>query len=75
MKTSKLESLAQRMQRLKDQLREAQQEHNRRESRLAFRAMRKAGLTAADVERLLMQVAKTQPQEASDEHSDHSSAE
>lgn len=67
MKTSKLESLAQRMQRLKDQLREAQQEHNRHESKRAFRAMRNAGLTAADVERLLAQVAKTQQTEVSDE--------
>lgn len=75
MMTSKLESLAQRMQRLKDQLREAQQEHNRRESRLAFRAMRKAGLTAADVEHLLAQVAKTQSLEVSDVDSDHGQAE
>ena len=71
MKTSKIESLAQRMQRLKDQLRDAQQEHNQRESKRAFRAMRDAGLTAADVERLLAQVTQTQTKEASDEYSDH----
>ena len=75
MKTSKLESLAQRMQRLKDQLREAQQEHNQRESRRAFRAMRNAGLTAADVEHLLAQMANTQPREVSDDRADHHSAE
>lgn len=67
MKISKIESLAQRMQRLKDQLREAQQEHNRHESKRAFRAMRRAGLTSVDVERLLAQVAKTQQAEVSDE--------
>ncbi len=75
MKTSKLESLAQRMQRLKDQLREAQQEHNQRESKRAFRAMRNAGLTAADVECLLAQVSKTQMTEVSDDHADHGQAE
>ena len=74
MKISKIESLAQRMQRLKDQLREAQQEHNQRESKRAFRAMRNAGLTAADVERLLAQVTQTQSKEVSDEHSDHGQA-
>ena len=75
MKTSKLESLAQRMQRLKDQLREAQQEHDQRESKRAFRAMRNAGLSAADIERLLAQVAQTQTKEASYEYSDHRAAE
>ena len=74
MKTSKIESLAQRMQRLKDQLREAQQEHNQRESKRAFRAMRNAGLTAADVERLLARMTQTQSKEVSDEHSDHGQA-
>ncbi len=74
MKTNKLESLAQRMQRLKGQLRDAQQEHNQRESKRAFRAMRNAGLTAADVERLLAQVTQLQPLEVSDEQ-DHRSAE
>ena len=74
MKTSKLESLAQRMQRLKDQLRDAQQEHDQRDSKRAFRAMRNAGLTAADVERLLAQVTQTQSSEVSDEHSDHGQA-
>lgn len=74
MKISKIESLAQRMQRLKDQLREAQQEHNQRESKRAFRAMRNAGLTAADVERLLARMTQTQSKEVSDEHSDHGQA-
>ena len=75
MKTSKLESLAQRMQRLKDQLRDAQQEHDQRESKRAFRAMRNAGLTAVDVERLLAQVTQTQSKEVSDEHADHGAVE
>ncbi len=74
MKTSKIESLAQRMQRLKDQLRDARQEHDQRESKRAFRAMRNAGLTAADVERLFSQVAKTQSMEVSDDHADHGQA-
>ena len=74
MSTNKLESLAQRMQRLKGQLRDAQQEHNQRESKRAYRAMRNAGLTAADVERLLAQVTPTQSREVSDEHSDHGQA-
>ena len=75
MKTSKIESLAQRMQRLRGQLREAQLEHNRHESKRAFRAMRNAGLTATDVERLLAQVTQTQTKEASDEHPDHGAVE
>lgn len=76
MTTNKLESLAQRMQRLQDQLREAQQEHNRRESKRAFRAMRRAGLTAADVEKLLARMSLVPiAGEVSDEHPDHRSAE
>ncbi len=76
MKTNKLESLVQRMQRLKDQLREAQQEHNHRESKRAFRAMRNAGLTAADVEKLLARISLVPiAEEASDDHADHRSAE
>ena len=75
LKTNKLESLAQRMQRLKDQLRDARLEHDQRESKRAFRAMRNAGLTAVDVERLLAQVTQTQIKEASDEYSDHRAAE
>ena len=74
MKTNKLESLAQRMQRLKDQLRVAQQEHDQRESKRAFRAMRNAGLTAADVERLLAQVSQPRTNEVPNEHSDHRQA-
>ena len=74
MKTSKIESLAQRMQRLRGQLRETQLEHNQRESKRAFRAMRNAGLTAADVERLLAQMTQVQPKEVSDEQ-DHRAAE
>ena len=49
MSDKKLESLTLRMQRLKDQLREAQQEHDQRESKRAFRVMRRAGLTAVDI--------------------------
>lgn len=71
----KRERLAQRMAQLKELLHDAQLEHNRRESKRAFRAMRKAGLTAADVERLLAQVAKTQTKEVSDDRADHRSAE
>jgi len=74
MSKTKLESLARRMQHLKVQLREAQQEHDKRESRRAFRAVRKAGLTAADVERLLPQMTQVQSKEVSDEQ-DHRSAE
>lgn len=74
MSDKKLESLALRMQRLKDQLREAQHEHDQRESRRAFRAVRKAGLTATDVERLLAEMTHVQSKEVSDEQ-DHRSAE
>ena len=74
MKISKLESLAQRVQRLQGQLREAQQEHDQRESKRAFRAMRHAGLTATDIERLLAQMTQVQPKEVSDEQ-DHRAAE
>ena len=74
MSDKKLESLALRMQRLKRQFREAQQEHDQRESRRAFRAVRKAGLTAADVERLLAQMTQVQPKEVSDGYADHGQA-
>lgn len=74
MSDKKLESLALRMQRLKDQFREAQQEHDQRESKRAFRVMRRAGLTAVDIERLIAQMAKAQQKEVSDGYADHRQA-
>ncbi|MCK9366798.1 MAG: hypothetical protein M0P72_06585 [Metallibacterium scheffleri] len=75
MKANKIACLAQRMQRLKEQLRDAQQERDRQESRRAFRAMRRAGLTAVDVERLFAQMANTSGKEVSDDRADHRQAE
>jgi hypothetical protein len=75
MTTSKIESLAQRMQRLKDQLCDAQREHDQQESRRAFRAIRRAGLTAVDVERLLAESTLSKAKEVSDDHADHHKAE
>lgn len=60
MATNKIQALALRMQRLKARLRDAQQEHDQHESRRAYRAMKRAGLTAADVERLLAQMTPAQ---------------
>lgn len=74
MKTNRVDSLAQRMRRLKEQLRDAQHEHNLRESRRAYRAMRRAGLTAVDVEHLLAQMTSPSRQEVSDD-SDYREAE
>ena len=75
MAISKRESLLARMEHLKRQLRAAQQEHDQRESKRAYRAVRAAGLTAADVERLLAQATKQPTKELSDDHSDHGSPE